>query len=54
MKILLVEDFPKLGFEGEIVSVKPGFATNNLIPNRIAVYNFPGVRARLYPNISDE
>lgn len=54
MKVLLVKDHPPLGFEGEVVEIKPGHAIKSLIPKKIAVYNFPGVRKRLYPNISDD
>lgn len=54
MKILLVEDIPPIGYEGEIVSVKPGHAFNDLIRRRKAVFNFPGIRERLYPNISED
>lgn len=47
----MMEDFPSVGFEGQVVNVKPGFARQTLIPRSLAVYNFPGVRARLFPNI---
>ena len=36
MKIILLQSYEKLGKVGEIVSVKPGFARNYLIPNKIA------------------
>lgn len=47
----MLEDHPSVGFEGQVVSVKPGFARQTLIPRNMAVYNFPGTRARLFPNI---
>ena len=36
MKIILLQSYEKLGKVGEIVNVKPGFARNFLIPNKIA------------------
>tara|TARA_B110000196_G_C21069264_1_gene626617 strand:+ start:372 stop:818 length:447 start_codon:yes stop_codon:yes gene_type:complete len=35
MKIILLKSYEKLGKVGEIVNVKPGFARNYLIPNKI-------------------
>jgi ribosomal protein L9 len=46
----MVEDYPAVGFEGEIVEVKPKYAASFLIPNRLAVYNLPGVYNRIFPN----
>ena len=37
MEIVLLSDYPQLGFTGERVEVKPGFARNKLIPTGIAV-----------------
>lgn len=37
MEVILKEDFPQLGFTGDSVKVKPGFARNFLIPRGIAV-----------------
>lgn len=54
MNVLLVKDFPPLGFQGEVIKVKEGYAYNDLIRKRIAVFDFPGVRERLFPNISNE
>lgn len=54
MKVVLVKDFPPLGFQGEVVKVKEGYAFNDLIRRKIAVFDFPGVRQRLFPNISNE
>lgn len=36
MKIILREDYEKLGVAGDIVQVKPGFALNYLFPKKIA------------------
>jgi len=36
MKIILLQSYENLGKVGEIINVKPGFARNYLIPNRIA------------------
>ena len=36
MKIILLQTYENLGKVGEIVNVKPGFARNFLIPNKIA------------------
>jgi len=37
MEVLLVQDFPKLGFIGDQVSVKNGYARNYLIPRGIVL-----------------
>ncbi len=37
MQIILLEDIPKLGDMGEIVDVKPGYARNYLIPQKLAL-----------------
>lgn len=40
MKVILIEDVEKLGVQGQIVDVKPGFARNYLIPKGLAwLYN---------------
>lgn len=44
MEILLLEDVPKLGNEGEIVDVADGFARNYLIPKGMARRATPGVK----------
>ena len=37
MDIILKQDVPTLGYRGDIVKVKPGYARNFLIPQRLAV-----------------
>jgi len=37
-KLLLVQDVDHLGRSGDIVSVKPGYARNKLVPSRVAVF----------------
>ncbi len=36
-KLLLVQDVENLGRSGDIVSVKPGYARNRLVPTKVAV-----------------
>src|SRR5271165_6474623 len=37
MEIILQEDIEKLGHRGDIVTVKPGYARNFLLPRKLAV-----------------
>lgn len=37
MQVILQEDFPQLGYIGDVVSVRRGFARNFLIPRSIAI-----------------
>ena len=37
MKIILKEDVNKLGRKGDVVEVKPGFARNYLMPQKLAI-----------------
>lgn len=37
MEVILIEDYPALGFVGDVVNVKPGFARNMLVPKGIAI-----------------
>ena len=37
MQIILQEDIEKLGHRGEVVTVKPGYARNFLLPKKLAV-----------------
>jgi len=36
LKIILIRDYEKLGYAGDIINVKDGYAKNYLIPNNIA------------------
>jgi large subunit ribosomal protein L9 len=38
-KVILRKDVDNLGFKGEICFVKPGFALNYLIPQRLALFH---------------
>jgi len=42
MQIILQEDVEKLGHRGDVVTVKPGYARNFLLPNKIAIEATPG------------
>ena len=42
MQIILQEDVEKLGNRGDVVTVKPGYARNFLLPNKLAVEASPG------------
>jgi large subunit ribosomal protein L9 len=42
MQIILQEDVEKLGNRGDVVTVKPGYARNFLLPKRLAVEATPG------------
>lgn len=37
MQIILQEDVEKLGHRGDVVTVKPGYARNFLLPNKMAI-----------------
>lgn len=37
MDVILKQDIPGLGFSGELVSVKPGYGRNFLIPKKMAI-----------------
>lgn len=37
MKVILLQDSPKLGMIGDLVQVKNGFARNHLIPKKLAL-----------------
>ena len=37
MNVILTQDVDKLGKEGELVKVRPGFGRNFLLPKRLAV-----------------
>jgi large subunit ribosomal protein L9 len=41
MQLVLIEDVPNLGKQGDVVEVKPGYGRNYLIPNSYAVIPTP-------------
>jgi large subunit ribosomal protein L9 len=47
MQIILTEDVPNLGNMGDLVTVKPGYGRNYLIPRGLAVQATPGNKAQL-------
>src|SRR3989338_8978019 len=47
VKLLLKEKVEKLGEIGEVVSVKPGYARNFLLPNNLAAIPTPGEIKRI-------
>ncbi len=47
MDVILKQDVDNLGFEYEVVSVKPGYGRNFLIPQGMAVLATPSARAEL-------
>jgi large subunit ribosomal protein L9 len=42
MQIILQEDIEKLGNRGDVVTVKPGYARNFLLPHKLAIEATPG------------
>jgi large subunit ribosomal protein L9 len=42
MQIILQEDIDKLGHRGDVVEVKPGYARNYLLPQKLALEATPG------------
>jgi ribosomal protein L9 len=46
-KIVLTKDVDNLGFTGEICFVKPGYALNNLVPKRQALF-FTDPKAQMF------
>ena len=47
MKVYLLKDIEKIGFAGEILKVKEGFAQNFLIPQKLAIVVTPHNEVRL-------
>lgn len=39
MEVILTQDVPKLGYKGDTVKVRPGYARNYLIPQALGVIN---------------
>lgn len=50
MDIILKQDIPKLGYTGDTVSVKPGYARNYLIPQGIALLATPSAKKMMAEN----
>ena len=47
MQIILQEDVEKLGHRGEVVTVKPGYARNFILPRKLGIEATPGNMAAL-------
>lgn len=47
LQLLLVEDVPHLGKQGEVVEVKPGYGRNYLIPHGLATHVSPETLVRI-------
>jgi large subunit ribosomal protein L9 len=46
LQVVLLEDLPHLGQQGDVVEVKPGYARNYLLPRGLAVLSTPENRRR--------
>ena len=42
MQIILQEDVDKLGHRGDVVTVKPGYARNFILPRKLGIEATPG------------
>lgn len=51
MEIILKEDIEKLGFKDDVVTVKPGYARNFLIPQGMAIVATPSQKKMLSENL---
>ncbi len=51
MEIILKEDIPTLGFKDDIVTVKPGYARNYLIPKGLAILAVSSEKKKLAETI---
>ena len=51
MEIILKQDVQKLGFKDDVVTVKPGYGRNFLIPQGIAVLATPSAKKVLAENL---
>lgn len=47
MQVILTKEVPDLGHAGELVTVKPGYGSNYLIPNGLAILATVGNKRRL-------
>jgi large subunit ribosomal protein L9 len=54
MKLILTEDIPRLGSQGDVVNVKDGYGRNYLIPSGKALPATPGNLAKLTDKIKVE
>ncbi|MBK9730281.1 MAG: 50S ribosomal protein L9 [Chitinophagaceae bacterium] len=54
MELILLQDVDKLGRENELVKVRPGFARNFLIPQRLAVVADEGQKKMLEERMKQE
>jgi len=51
MEVILKQDVDKLGYKDELVTVKPGYARNYLIPNGMAIAATPSEKKVLAENM---
>ncbi len=51
MEIILKQDVQKLGFKDDVVTVKPGYGRNYLIPQGLAVLATPSAKKVLAENL---
>ena len=51
MDIILIQDVPNLGYKNEIATVRPGYARNYLIPQKLAITANPTNKKILTENL---
>ncbi len=51
MEIILTQDVTRLGFKDDVVNVKPGYARNFLIPQKLAILATPSAKKVLAENL---
>ena len=51
MEVILIQDVDKLGYKNDIVSVRPGYANNYLIPHGMATLATPSAKKVLAENL---
>ena len=54
MEVILKKDVEHLGFEDDILRVKPGYGRNYLIPNRLAVFATESEKKILAENLKQK
>ena len=54
MEVILKKDIENLGFEDDIVKVKPGYGRNYLIPNKLAVFATVSEKKILQENLKQK